>query len=145
MRQKHTTMVLSFKIKLKKDCTRNASVVRLCSISEVVKPSSKMTLLYSKIAAMWHVQEKSPIHYFGSFLIQRNLKETQLYCLLLYSNTFRGHFKIGGALPQLQKTVKYFTDQIQDGRPPPSILKKAGFRYGTTKINLGQSEVPVQR
>ena len=76
MRQKHTTMVLPLKIKLKKDCTKNASVVRLCSISEVVKPSSKMALLYSKIAAMWHVQEKSPIHYFGSFLIQRNLKET---------------------------------------------------------------------
>ena len=64
---RHTTMVLPFKIKLKKDCTKNASVVRLCSISEVVKPSSKMTLLYSKIVAMWHVQVKSPTHYFGSF------------------------------------------------------------------------------
>ena len=67
MRQKHTTMVLSFKIKLKKYCTKNASMVRLCSISEVVKPSSKRTLSYSKRAAMWHVQVKSPTRYFGSF------------------------------------------------------------------------------
>ena len=76
MRQKHATVVLSFKIKLKKDCTKNAFVGRLYSISEVVKPSSKMTLLYSKIVAMWHVQVKSPTHYFGSFLIQRNLRGT---------------------------------------------------------------------
>ena len=41
--------------------------------------------------------------------------------------------------------LKYFTDQIQDGWPPSLILKKAGFRYGATKIHLGQSEVPVQR
>ena len=81
-------MVLPFKIKLKKDCTKNASV-HLCSIdailllgvitseiSEVVKPSSKMILLYSKIAMMWHVPVKSPIHYFGSFLIQTNLRGT---------------------------------------------------------------------
>ena len=108
MRQKHTTMVLSFKIKLKKDCTKNASVVRLCSISEVVKPSSKMTLLYSKIAVIWHVQVKSPTHYFGSFLIQTNLRGTQLYCLLLYTNTFQDHFKIGTALRQLHKNCKIF-------------------------------------
>ena len=76
MRQKHTTMVLLFNIKLKKDCTKYASVVRLCSISEVVKPSSKMTLLYSKIVAMWHVQVKSPTHYFGSILIHTNLRGT---------------------------------------------------------------------
>ena len=76
MRQKHATKVQPFKIKLKKDCTKTTSVVRLCSISEVVKPSSNMTLLYSKIAAMWHVQVKSPTHYFGSFLIQRNLRGT---------------------------------------------------------------------
>ena len=70
-------MVLPFKIKLKKDCTKNASVVQdLCSISEMVKQSSKITLLYSKIAAMWHVQVKSPTHYFGSFLIQTNLRGT---------------------------------------------------------------------
>ena len=75
MRKEHTMMVLPFKIKLKKDCTKNTSV-HLCSISEVVKPSSKMTLLYSKIAAMWHVQVKSPTHYFGSFLIQTNLRGT---------------------------------------------------------------------
>ena len=65
-RQKHTTMVLPFKIKLKKDCTNNA-FLDPCSISEVVKSSSKMTLLYSKIAAVWHVQVKSLAHYFGSF------------------------------------------------------------------------------
>ena len=68
-------MVLPFKIKLKKDFTNNASV-HLCSISEVVKSSSKMTLLYSKIAAMWHVQVKSPTHYFGSILIHTNLRGT---------------------------------------------------------------------
>ena len=108
MRQKHTTVVLSFKIKLKKDCTKNAFVGRLYSISEVVKPSSKMTLLYSKIVAMCHVQVKSPTHYFGSFLIQRNLRGTQLYCLLLYSNIFQDHFETGGALPQLQKNCEIF-------------------------------------
>ena len=48
----YAAMVLTFKIKLKKDCTKNASVVRLCNISEVVKPNSKMTLLYSKIVVM---------------------------------------------------------------------------------------------
>ena len=52
-------MVLSLKIKLKKDCTRNACV-HLCSITEMVKPSSKMTLLYPKIAMMSQVQVKSP-------------------------------------------------------------------------------------
>ena len=55
--------------------TKNACV-HLCSISEVVKPSSKMTLLYSKIVAMWHVQVKSPTHYFGSILIHTNLRGT---------------------------------------------------------------------
>ena len=53
-------MLLPFKIKLKKDCNKDASVVHLYNISEVTKPNSKMTLLYSKIAAMWHVQVKSP-------------------------------------------------------------------------------------
>ena len=76
MRQKHTTMVVPFKIRLKKDCTKNASMVHLCSISEVVKASSKMTLLYSKIAAMWHVQVKSPTYYFGGLLIETNLRGT---------------------------------------------------------------------
>ena len=69
-------MAVPFKIRLKKDCTKNASMVHLCSISEVLKPSSKMTLLYSKIAAMWHVQVKSPTHYFGSLLIETNLRGT---------------------------------------------------------------------
>ena len=102
-------MVLPFKIKLKKDCTKNASVVQdLCSISEMVKPSSKIKLLYSKIAAMWHVQVKSPTHYFGSFLIQTNLRGTQLCCLLLDSNTFQDHFKIARALPQLHKSCEIF-------------------------------------
>ena len=63
MRQKHTTMLLPFKIKLKKDCNKNGSVVHLYNISEVVKPNSKITLLYSKIAAMWHMQVKSHTHY----------------------------------------------------------------------------------
>ena len=46
-------MLLPFKIKLKKDCYKNASAVHLYNISEVAKPYSKMTLLYSKIVAMW--------------------------------------------------------------------------------------------
>ena len=73
--QKHTTKVTPFKIKLKKGCAKNASV-HLCSISEVVKPSIKITLLYSKIATMWHMQVKSPTHYIVSFLIQTNLRGT---------------------------------------------------------------------
>ena len=101
-------MLLPFKIKLKKDRNKNAFVVHLCSISEVVKPNSKMTLLYSKIVAMWHVQVKSPTHYFGSILIHTNLRGTQLYCLLLYSNILQGLFKIGRAVPQLHKNCEIF-------------------------------------
>ena len=51
MREELTTMVLPFKIKLKKGHTKN-TFVHLCSISEVIKPTSKMTLLYPKIEAM---------------------------------------------------------------------------------------------
>ena len=101
-------MLLPFKIKLKKDCNKNASVVHLYNISEVVKPNSKMTLLYSKVAAMWHVQVKSPTHYFRSILIHANLRRTQLYCLLLYSNTLWGLFKIGRTLSQLHKNCEIF-------------------------------------
>ena len=74
IRHKTETYHMPFKIKLKKDCNKNASVVHLCSISEVVKPNSKMTLFYSRIAAMWHVLVKSPTHYFGSILIHTNLR-----------------------------------------------------------------------
>ena len=62
MGQEHTTTVLHFTNKLKKDYTKNACA-HLFSISEVVQPSSKMTLSYPKIAAMWQVQVKSPTHY----------------------------------------------------------------------------------
>ena len=41
--------------------------------------------------------------------------------------------------------MKDLTDQIQDSWMPPLTLKKAGLRYGATKIHLGQSEVPVHR
>ena len=75
--------------------------VHLCSISEVINPSNKMTPLYLKIGVMWHMQVKSPTHYFGSFLIQTNSRGTRLYCLLLYSIT-------GRALPQLHKNCKTF-------------------------------------
>ena len=75
MRPKHT-MLLPFKIKLKKDCNKDTSAVHLYNISEVIKPNSKMTLLYSKRAAMWHMQVKSPTHYFGSILIHTNLRGT---------------------------------------------------------------------
>ena len=81
-------MVLPFKIKLKKDCTKDACV-HLCSISEVLKPSSKMTLSYPKIVAMWQVQVKLTAHYFGSFLIQTNLRGTYItyYCTLILFRT----------------------------------------------------------
>ena len=86
---------------------KNTSV-HLCSISEVVNPSNKITLLYSKVGAMWHMEVKSPMHYFGSFLIKTNSRGAWLYCLLLYSNTFQDHFKTGRALPQLHKNCKTF-------------------------------------
>ena len=92
-------MVLPSRIKLKKDCTKNACV-HPCSISELVKPSSKMTLLYPKIAAMWQVQVKSHTHY----LIQTNSRET--YYLLLYSNTFQDHFK--GPYHSYKKTETFY-------------------------------------
>ena len=51
MGEELTTMVLPFKIKLKKGHTQN-TFVHLCSISEVIKPTSKMTLLHPKKEAM---------------------------------------------------------------------------------------------
>ena len=88
MGQEHTILVLPFKIKLKKDSTKNACV-NLCSISEVVKSSGKMTLLYPKIVAMWQVQVKSPRNYFDSFLIQANSRQKYItdYCTLILSRT----------------------------------------------------------
>ena len=81
-------MILPFRIKLKKYCCKNACV-DLSSISEVVKPGSKMTLLYPKIAAMWQVQVKSPTHHFGSFLIHTNSRGTYIiyYCTLVLFKT----------------------------------------------------------
>ena len=90
---------------------------------------------------MWQVKVKSPTHYFGSFLIQTNSRRT--YITVPYF--FQKRFKIVRALPQLHKNNEHLTDQIQDGQVSPSILKKASFRYGATKIYLGQSELPVQR
>ena len=43
MEQEHATMVLPFRTKLKKGCTKNP-FVNLCSIEEVAKPGTKMTL-----------------------------------------------------------------------------------------------------
>ena len=48
--QEHTTMVLPFRIKLKKGCTKNPCV-NLCNTEEVAKPGIKMTLWYWKITA----------------------------------------------------------------------------------------------
>ena len=56
---------------------------------------------------MSQVQVKSPMYYFGSFLIQKNKEDT-----LLYSTTFQDHFKIVRALPKETKSMKHFTDQI---------------------------------
>ena len=88
MRHEQTTTVLPFRIKLKKDCTKNA-YVHLCSIAEVAKPSNKMILGYPKIAAMWQVLVKSPTHYFGSFLTQTNSRGTYItyYCTLILFRT----------------------------------------------------------
>ena len=76
--------------------------------------------------------------------LKTNKFKKNIYYLLLYSTIFQDHFKIGMALPQLQKNYQ-ISDQIQDGQTPLSVLKKAGLRYGATKIYLGQCEVPVQR
>ena len=94
---------------------------------------------------MWQVQVKSPTHYFGTFLIQTNSRGTYItyYCTVILF--FRTASKEEGLYHSYTNTVKHFTDQIQDGRMPPSILKKASYRYGATNIHLGQSEVPVQR
>ena len=69
---------------------------------------------------MWQEQAKLPMHYFGSFLIQTIKKEH----LLLYSTTFQDNY-----LPQLHKNMKHFTNEIQSGWTPLSILKKANLRY----------------
>ena len=75
-----------------------------------------------------------------------NKFKKNIYYLLLHSTTIQGCFKIGRALPQLHKN--YETFYRSNSRWPatfPLILKKAGLRYRATKINLGQSEVPIQR
>ena len=70
----------------------------------------------------------------------------KLYYLLLHSTTFQGCFKIGRALPQLHKSYEIFYRSNSRWLAMfPSILEKAGFRYGATKIHLGQSEVLIQR
>ena len=91
---------------------------------------------------MWQVQAKSPIHYSGSFFIQTNSKGTYItyYCALILSRTV---LKLEGLYQSYTKTVAHFADQIHDGRTALSIMKKASFKYGATKIHLGQSEVPV--
>ena len=114
MGQEHTTMALPFRLKLNKGCTKIVCV-HLCSNGEVAKPSSKMTLWYSKIAVMWQVQVKSPTHYFGSFLIQTNSRRTYItyYCTLLL---LRGVLDLEGLYHSYTRTMKHFRDQIQDGR-----------------------------
>ena len=77
--------------------------MHLCSISEVVKPSSKMTLLYPKIASMWQVQINFCTllwQFFNTHKLKRNI-----YYLLLYSNTFQDRFKIGRALPSAKQKL----------------------------------------
>ena len=87
------------------------------------------------IPAMWQELVKSPTHYFGSFLTQTNSRRTYItyYCTLIL---FRTVLKYKGLYHGYTKTMKHFTDQIQGGWMPPLILKKAGFRYGATKIHL---------
>lgn len=47
-------------------------------------------------------------------------------------------------LPVIQETTIHFTNQIQDGGMPSSILKKITLRHAT-KIYLGESELLVQK
>ena len=106
MGQEHTIMVLSFRIKLKKDCTKNACA-HLCSIWEVVKPSSKMRIISRNSG---YVAGASKITYtlLWQFFNTNNFKR-DIYYLLLYSITFlQDRFKIGRALPQLHKNCETF-------------------------------------
>ena len=81
--------------------------------------------------------------YFNTYKFKRNVASyIAYYCTLMLFTVF---LKKEGLYHSYTKTVKYFTDQIQDAQPPSSVLKKAGFRYGATKIHLGQSEVHAQR
>ena len=49
-------------------------------------------------------------------LFNTNKFKKNIYYLLLHFTTFQGCFKIGRALHSYTKTMKHFTDQIQDGR-----------------------------
>ena len=106
MGQEHTTMVLSFRIKFKKDCTKNACA-HLCSIWEVVKPSSKMRIISRNSG---YVAGASKITYtlLWQFFNTNNFKRN-IYYILLYSITFlQDRFKVGRALPQLHKNCETF-------------------------------------
>ena len=64
---------------------------------------------------MAQVQLKSPTYtLLWQFFNTNKLKN--IYYLLLHCTTFQGYFKIGRALHSYTKTMKHFTDQIQDGR-----------------------------
>ena len=139
-------MLLPFKIKLKKDCNKNAYVVHLCSISEVVKPNSKITYYIQKQRRRAHANKITYTllwQYFNTYKFKRNVA---IYCLLLYSN-LQGHFKIGRALPQLYKNCEIF--YRSNSRWPAAFLstEKSQLQVWCYKNSscLGQSEVPVQR
>ena len=142
MRQEHTTIILPFRIKLKKGYTKNACT-HLCSIAEVAKPSNKMTLWYWKIATMAGASKITSTLLWQFF--NTNKFKKNMYCLSLYSTTFQDHFKIGRALPQLHKNYETFYS-LNTRWPDGSFnTEKSQLRYGATKIHLGQSEVPVER
>ena len=117
MRHEHTTMVLHFKIKLKKDFTKNASM-HLCSISEVAKPSSKMTLIFKnsndlKKKRASEITYTLPWQFFNTNKSKRNIVSyIAYYCTLIL---FRTVSKWEGLYHSYTKTVKHFTDQIQNG------------------------------
>ena len=108
MGQEQTTTVLPFRIKLKKDCTKNA-YVHLYYIAEVAKPSSKMTLWYPKHYDTSYVAGASKITYtlLWQFFNTNKFKKN-IYYLLLYSNTLQDNFKIQRTLPRLHKNYETF-------------------------------------
>ena len=122
---------------MKKDFTKNACV-HLCSIWEVVKPSSKMTLISrnsSYVAGASKITYTLLWHFFNTNKFKRNI-----YYLLLYCNTFlQDCFKIGRALPQLHKHCETFY-RSDSGWPNASFDTEKGqlqvwcYKYSSWSI-----------
>ena len=102
----HTTMVLSFRIKLRKDCPKN-TCLHLCRIWEVIKPSSKMTLISRDSG---YVAGASKITYtvLWQFFNTNKFKRNIYYSLLDASTFLQDRFKIGRVLSQVHKSCETF-------------------------------------